>query len=1298
MFLHEIAPKTDFRYLNILNTYNMATIQELACAKYLDEIFQFAKNPQREEKWIDGDWRDARNRIWPWCLFPREFFLAYPAWNYSDIKKSDIYEAFWRLVWIIEYKGSDENYYSISESFEHLLNCIVLNEKEECNSVDMRYCLGCYEFFCRAIMQCYGKYHVANPRDEKKGPTAEEYENNAYSGNPYANGTYTDENGKTHTLNRHQAHVANMRRVRNNLTHEDQRFLQDKKANREFLKYELFALVLLTFDLMNDERDMDQDFILHEFDKKEDHTINVEIQIRETLSDWEQIGVFGNKNAAEAPVWKIDRENPEARSFKAKYFKEYYFGIKRQGQNDWEFGSGEPFIPNQWAMGDALSITLCPSAENIIDYEERLINHKDDYGVHYNVYVDRLSDKLPATQADFKELQQNLKELQQNQKEGNDSIKADIARINERLIPLSDMLKIQKEQKTNIEHLAEDNKNLENLIIKLNKSFSQFRKDNNIDQFKESINKSCEDLEMLDKKVLSHDCRFKGIEDELSKVKENTGSIKEILKAMPYTITAVFIVLAVIVAFNRPWCYKITEWWLSMPVIAQGATVAGILMAFYGLVFSMYKLKVKSWTWCLPVFAAIAMGTMVWKMPAYTLEGLRNRMVDEHATFDEDLYLMAHNLGDNDAAYWCAERIEKNLLKELKNAGPDSSLSVMVNSDLPAKACKYYRLAKERYESILAGGSIDATMAYRLAMMYLTGKGGEYNRDKATRYAGQAQSHPMGAALYAYCCYQAGDMQEMRSQMKLIEAGQVGNKEDILYKLLKVLDEIDEIRNTDMTGKDITVLKQKASDCIDKLHDLENAAIVRHNPNPILSIEPIGIMGSGIQTADGQVLERRHFSAMYNLLIDRSVALNDPILQFNAGNMLLNFRHYKLAELYYLTAWHNGFGDAAVKLVEMADNLYPDGKKPEWYEDAHSVLEAHWTGEVSSCLWKANTFFNSNEISEAEHQLDMAIELAESQSKCVYISSNWCFSIATACLNTNNFQKAYEIAMKELVDSTVNHGFEYYLRANQYAKGYGVEKDIHKADSLLRIAVDSACHEARITNMYLELLKRSVWIDEIEDLSKTDDRGKDIKLLKYRGKIEIGDKFVDSFDYFRDISIARLSSRSITQEDYERIAGPDYDHNRPVYTYVLSRIKRAKAIKYFKESNKEFDLKKYLILLSEIIDLLDDNVAANMDEPSLANIYNLGKMLSIYVEARIMSNTLAPTDVKTTLNLLDCVVHADIEIGLWTAKCIYNNVDNNVDKAYANKIKQKLMKSYPQLMKAKEPSENRIFMSDPWLL
>lgn len=87
MFLHEIAPKTDFRYLNILNTYNMATIQELACAKYLDEIFQFAKNPQREEKWIDGDWRDARNRIWPWCLFPREFFLAYPAWNYSDIKK-----------------------------------------------------------------------------------------------------------------------------------------------------------------------------------------------------------------------------------------------------------------------------------------------------------------------------------------------------------------------------------------------------------------------------------------------------------------------------------------------------------------------------------------------------------------------------------------------------------------------------------------------------------------------------------------------------------------------------------------------------------------------------------------------------------------------------------------------------------------------------------------------------------------------------------------------------------------------------------------------------------------------------------------------------------------------------------------------------------------------------------------------------------------------------------------------------------------------------------------------------------
>lgn len=1290
MFLHEIAPKTDFRYLNILNTYNMATIQELACAKYLDEIFQFAKNPQREEKWIDGDWRDARNRIWPWCLFPREFFLAYPAWNYSDIKKSDIYEAFWRLVWIIEYKGSDENYYSISESFEHLLNCIVLNEKEECNSVDMRYCLGCYEFFCRAIMQCYGKYHVANPRDEKKGPTAEEYENNAYSGNPYANETKTDENGKTHTLNRHQAHVANMRRVRNNLTHEDQRFLQDKKANREFLKYELFALVLLTFDLMNGESDMDQEFILHEFDKKEDHTINVEIQIRETLSDWEQIGVFGTRNADEEPVWIIDRKNPEARSFKAKYFKEYYFGIKRQGQYNWEFGSGEPFIPNQWAMGDALSITLCPSAENIIDYEERLINHKDDYGVHYNVYVDRLSDKLPATQADFKELQQNLKELQQNQKEGTDSIKADIARINERLISLSDMLKIQKEQKTNIEHLAEDNKNLENLIIKLNKSFSQFRKDNNIVQFKESINKSCEDLEVLDEIVLSHDLRFKGIEDELSKVKENTGSIKEILKAMPYTITAVFIVLAVIVAFNRPWCYKITEWWLSMPVIAQGATVAGILMAFYGLVFSMYKLKVKSWTWCLPVFAAIAMGTMVWKMPAYTLEGLRNRMVDKHATFDEDLYLMAHNLGDNDAAYWCAERIEKNLLKELKNTDPDSLVSVMANSDLPAKAYKYYRLAKDRYENTLAGGSIDATMAYRLAMMYLTGKGGEFDRDKATRYAGQAQSHPMGAALYAYCCYKVGDMQEMRSQMKLIEAGRVGNKEDILYKLLIVLDEIDEIRNTDMTGKDITALKQKASDCNDKIIEC-----VSLEQNPFLSIEFMNLAAVGIQTADGQALVSRSFFSFYCLLASSSIIFNSPVLQYDVGTLFLCFNHDVVAEFYFLTAWHNGFRDAAVKLVEMADLSYQDDKKPDWYEDAHSVLEANWTGEVSSCLWKSKTFFMSNEISEAEHQLDIAIELAKTQSKYVYTTKDWWSSIVKTCLNTNNFQKAYEIAMKELVDSTVNHGFEYYLRANQYAKGYGVEKDLHKADSLLQIAIDSACHEARFTSMCLKQQSGVTLNDDLEELSKTDDRAKDIKLIHYNT--------IDLLNYYLPGSAI---AEPLSNSDYERIVGPTYDHSRPVYAYVLQAVKRGKATQYFRKSSKEFDIEKHLNLLGEMIDILDDNIAANMIEPSRATIYNLANMVftmtqimtefdMLYKNEGMTLSNHSITDMESKiLGLFTLVINADTKIGLWEAKEIHDYLGQS--KRF--NLQKKLLKKFPQLMEAKAPSELEIFMPEPWLL
>lgn len=1287
MFLHEIAPKTDFRYLNILNTYNMATIQELACAKYLDEIFQFAKNPQTKEKWIEGSWKDVRNRKMPWIQIPNTP-LGYPNWNYSDIdiiKKSDIYNAFWRLVWIIEYKGNDDNNYSISDSFEHLLNCIVL--KEECNSVDMRYCLGSYEFFCRAIMQCYGKYHVDNPRDEKKAPTAEEYENNAYSGNPYANETYTDENGKTHTLNNHQAHVANMRKVRNNLTHNDLSFLRDKKANREFLKYELFALVLLTFDLMNGESDMDQEFILHEIAKKKDHTINVEIQIGKDLSDWEQIGVFGTRNADEEPVWIIDRKNPEARSFKAQYFKEYYFRIKHKGQYNWKFGGGEPFIPNQWAMGDALRITLVPSEENIIDYEERLVDDQTRYKIHYDDYVEEHMNQLPATRADLKELEQNLKG-------GEDSIKAYIAQINERLIPLSDMLKIQKEQETNIEHLAEDNKNLENLIIKLNKSFSQFRKDNNIVQFKESINKSCEDLEVLDEIVLSHDLRFKGIEDELSKVKENTGSIKEILKAMPYTITAVFIVLAVIVAFNRPWCYKITEWWLSMPVIAQGATVAGILMAFYGLVFSMYKLKVKSWTWCLPVFAAIAMGTMVWKMPAYTLEGLRNRMVDEHATFDEDLYLMAHNLGDNDAAYWCAERIEKNLLKEVKNAGSDSSLSVMANSDLPAKACKYYRLAKDRYENTLAGGSIDATMAYRLAMMYLTGKGGEFDRDKATRYASQAQSHPMGAALYAYCCYQAGDMQEMRSQMKLIETGRVGNKEDILYNLLKVLDEIDEIRNTDMTGKDITFLKQKASDCIDKICEWESII----GRNPFLSVEFMNLMGSGIQTADGQALVPRSFYGAYTLLANCSIEFNSPALQYDAGDLFLTFHVYETAELYFLTAWHNGLWDAAVKLVEMADLLCPDDKKPEWYEDAHSVLEANWTGEVSSYLWKAKTFFMSNEISEAEHQLDMAIELFKTQSKfkSFYASKNWWASIATACLNTNNFQKAYEIAMKELVDSTVNHGFEYYLLANQYAKGYGVEKDLHKADSLLQIAIDSACHEARFTSMCLKQLTGVTLNDDLEELSKTDDRAKDIKLFYYNS--------IDLLNYYLP---GKSLAEPLSNSDYERIAGPTYDRNRPMYAYVLQEVKRGEATKYFRKNSKEFDVEKYLNLLSEIFVLLDDNIAANCHNISRATINNMADMVYTMTEMMAVSNLVytqnegvaasnhSLTDIELgIINLFSLVVNTDTEIGLWTAKSIYEYLG----KSETFCLKKELLKSYPHLMEAKEPSEMEIFMPEPWLL
>lgn len=1288
------------------------TIQQLACAKYLDDFYLFACHID-SGNWIIGDFHDPSNRIKHWGQLPKKCFIGYGTWDYHDLKKKDIYDAFWRLVWIIEYKSQESFFCSIQDAFERLLNSVVLKEKS-CSSTDLIEGLGRYELFCKAIMECFG---IIDNLDNKESSTAFEREKLAYKNNRFANGAKHDYLDKTIKFN-HQAHIANIRSVRNELIHNDQSSFADHKHIHAFLREELIALVLFTFDLTHGaDHTLDEGFLRHEDNKKNSQNVRVNVQIRSD-SDWEQIAVFSDREGT-LPVRQIDQNASTAKySFDAKYFKEYFIGAKRQGESCWNI---EPFVPTETAIGE-LRIEVFPSRVNETDI---------DFDVQLKNYQDVQFDNAAVTHEELKILQENLDKVV------DDSIKAEIGPIKDQLNTLYNNLQKQEASIEQSQELAHDLEQTKLQVDELNQAFDQYRKDtdakieNATEQFKTKLQASNKSLDELNQTVLSHDIRIKELEEQLEeekvklrnlgitiedlreyvkyiateqgekidnledyvgKVKKETSKINSVLKVFACVGATLIAGGATVVACNRLWCYKVAEWWLSNNLAVGGAAV--ILLTFLALsLFTLCKLKNIHWGWkTLPIIAVIAMGTIVCRMPAYTIEGLHNRMVDEHATFDEDLYLMAHNLGDNDAAYWCAERIEKNLLEEVKNA--DAALAdILCNSDLPAKAYKYYRLAKDRYENTLAGGSTDATMAYRLAMMYLTGKGGEYDPGKATRYAGLAQSHPMGAALYAYCCYQAGDMQEMRSQMKLIEAGRVGNKEDILYKLLKVLDEIDEIRNSDMTGKDITALKQKANNCYWEIWDL-----YKKNPTLVFAdFELTSIFNLGIKTLDGQVVRRREFSQLLNFLMSQSVAYYSPKMQYELGDVLINFRLYKIAEKALLTAWHSGFQDAAVELVSMADFIYTDNEKPDWYEDAHKVLEANWAGEISSYLWKAQAFFESGEISEAERQEDLAIQLAKSQHKyrSFQIINRWP-NIVKSCLNINNFKKAYEIAMKELVDSTVNHGFEYYLLANQYAKGYGVEKNLHKADSLLQIAVDSACLEARFTNMCLKLRKRSNFniyitmgkqdtfssyslsdgteeMEELEELSKIDDRAKDIQLLLYSG---IGDPS----------SMPNIS-------DYERIAGPAYNHDRPVYALVLYKTKTPE----FKENTVAYNREKVQELTEETLELLDDNIAANRYEISRGTIYNLGLFVFNY------ASYLAAFDVQASdwqiFNLLGCVIEADVEIGLWTAKCIYNYIAaNNVDGAFATKIKQKILENYPQFMEAKQPSELEIFMPEPWLL
>lgn len=200
-----------------------ASLEQQAHDKYIEAIYTFA---------ISGTTGDRHNQ--PWSLLPPKT-THYATWdNSSTITPNEIDKAFWKTVKIISKKRG-----VIADEFKKLLEILV--NQTECDSTTTSGCLGNYEKFCKAIVEkntVAGLEHISRLN-------LDQLLNQAYEGNPYQS---VKKAGKW--TNRHQTHIHNIRKVRNQVPHNDRtQFLRDYTNNHRFLQQLLIALVLFTFDL-----------------------------------------------------------------------------------------------------------------------------------------------------------------------------------------------------------------------------------------------------------------------------------------------------------------------------------------------------------------------------------------------------------------------------------------------------------------------------------------------------------------------------------------------------------------------------------------------------------------------------------------------------------------------------------------------------------------------------------------------------------------------------------------------------------------------------------------------------------------------------------------------------------------------------------------------------------------------------------------------------------------------------------------------------------------------------------------
>lgn len=424
-------------------------------------------------------------------------------------------------------------------------------------------------------------------------------------------------------------------------------------------------------------------------------------------------------------------------------------------------------------------------------------------------------------------------------------------------------------------------------------------------------------------------------------------------------------------------------------------------------------------------------------------------------------YEWAHRSGDNEIAYSHARKCEKQ--KQL------------------SKAAYWYNKAISRYEDLLAKDSNKIDIIYRVAQMYMRGKGGTLDVEKAYDYMYKVRMTEKGIGLYTLLCVQMKELNKAKNSIKINNKEYKFPKDDymLLAECIMSLNKTDLLMDKQHRNNDMERDYAKSLKTLDSLSTNENSIAREEILLYLADLNKYGYY-------DKNKIKCNLFMSifLYSVAAEEENSLQAQIC------LKYFFEHdgFDLDKAFYYgdMAWKNGFVNIVPELMKLAKYL----KKNPSYIDS-----------LSADFHKADDFLKQN--------MEISLLRKNAQTSQDYSDVGEANTRVMSAFNVNKhwIDETYlvEMVRDELkananMDARIkDKAYKNYLEGIKYAKGYGVDKNLIKSDSLIKLSADSGCVDAVYTYGRLLYKKndREGAVSYLSKIAKSDLRAAD--WLEYMG-------------------------------------------------------------------------------------------------------------------------------------------------------------------------------------------------------